>query len=131
MRLHPSERNEWIEDSLPHLSTLKRDQHFDIVLLVAVWQHVAPEHRLTAMRRLRNLIKWSGRLIMSVRHGPGASSRRCFECSDPGTVSLASDCGFDLIDSRSTDSIQQSNRDGGVRWTWLALAARAVGRNEP
>jgi 2-polyprenyl-3-methyl-5-hydroxy-6-metoxy-1,4-benzoquinol methylase len=122
MRLHPSERIEWIDDSLPHLRALEAPgQEFNVVLLVAVWQHIAPEHRPAAMRRLKTLVRSSGRLIMSIRHGPGAPSRPCFEASDAATVRLASDCGFELLEHRSSGSVKKTNRDAGVTWTWLVL----------
>jgi 2-polyprenyl-3-methyl-5-hydroxy-6-metoxy-1,4-benzoquinol methylase len=132
MRQHPFERIEWVADSLPHLSALAhRDGHFNLVLLVGVWQHVAPENRRAAMRSLRRLVKVSGQLIMSVRHGSGASSRPCFESSDAETIGLAGGSGFDLIGKCPADSIQQGNRDAGVTWTWLSFVAVEVDRDEP
>jgi SAM-dependent methyltransferase len=125
MRLHPSTRIEWVDDCLPHLSALaRRAEKSDVVLMVGVWQHVAPEHRLAAMQSLRRLLDLSGRLIMSVRHGQGAPDRPCFESSASETIRLARDCGFGLIESRPVGSVQQGNRDAGVTWTWLALAAK-------
>jgi 2-polyprenyl-3-methyl-5-hydroxy-6-metoxy-1,4-benzoquinol methylase len=45
-RLHADPRVRWIDDQLPELSALGRlGISFDLVMLTAVWQHVAPSDR--------------------------------------------------------------------------------------
>lgn len=60
----------WIEDSLPSLSHLtKQEISFDLILLSAVWMHVPPSERARAIRKLANLLKPGGKLVISLRHG--------------------------------------------------------------
>ena len=60
----------WIEDSLPSLSHLtKQEISFDLILLSAVWMHVPPSDRSRAIRKLANLLKPGGKLVISLRHG--------------------------------------------------------------
>lgn len=124
IRLHPSPRIQWVDDSLPHLkSFVESESMFDLILLVGVWQHVIPNERVTAMRSIRRLASVGGRVIISVRHGPGAATRPCFPATDTETIDMAKQCGLTLIDSRHAPSIQKGNRYAGVTWTWLVLTA--------
>ena len=60
----------WLEDSLPSLSHLtKQEISFDLILLSAVWMHVPPSERARAIRKLANLLKPGGKLVISLRHG--------------------------------------------------------------
>jgi 2-polyprenyl-3-methyl-5-hydroxy-6-metoxy-1,4-benzoquinol methylase len=60
----------WLDDSLPHLSKLRSLGHrFDLILLSAVWVHVPPTARERAFRILSELLKPSGVLVISLRHG--------------------------------------------------------------
>jgi SAM-dependent methyltransferase len=121
-RLHSSGRIEWVDDSLPALSiVLKANQRFDLILMNAVWQHVLPEDRPTAWDSLRRLAAPASRLILSVRHGPGAPNRETFPASDDVTIEQAQSVGFVLCKRRSAASIQERNRAAGVNWTWLAF----------
>lgn len=60
----------WIEDSLPALSCVtKQEVSFDLILLSAVWMHIPPSDRVRSIRKLANLLKPGGKLIISLRHG--------------------------------------------------------------
>jgi len=60
----------WLDDSLPHLHKLRSLGHrFDLILLSAVWMHVAPTARERAFRILSELLKPAGVLVISLRHG--------------------------------------------------------------
>ena len=122
--LHQSPRIQWVDDSLPHLnSVIESEAKFDLILVVGVWQHVSPNDRRAAMRSIRRLAAVNGRVVISVRHGPGAVTRPCFPTTDVETIEMAQKCGLALLDSRRALSIQKGNRDVGVTWTWLVLAA--------
>jgi len=122
MALHKSQRIEWLDDRLPDLCDLKsRKSRFDRVLLSAVWQHLNDAQRLVAMRSLADVTAPGGILIMSLRHGPCASSRRVYEARPEETIDLALREGFELIRRRQADSIQAANRAADVHWTWLAF----------
>ncbi|MDO6427172.1 methyltransferase domain-containing protein [Thalassotalea sp. 1_MG-2023] len=60
----------WLEDSLPALSNVtKQEVSFDLILLSAVWMHIPPSDRARSIRKLANLLKPGGKLIISLRHG--------------------------------------------------------------
>lgn len=120
--LHPSPRISWVEDRLPRLDRVGATQRrFDLVTLIAVWQHIAPEERAPALATLAALTAEEGRLILSLRHGPGAPQRPCFACDPDETIAGAGAVGLRVSARRSAPSIQQQNRDAGVTWTWLAF----------
>ena len=53
MKLHPSPRIEWLDDSLPELALVRRrGEPFDLILLSAVWMHFDTEQRAQAMATL-------------------------------------------------------------------------------
>jgi SAM-dependent methyltransferase len=121
--LHRSPHIEWLDDSLPALRrVLQRGETFDFTLLSAVWQHIDGNQRELAMPNLRALVARGGRLLLSVRHGPGVSTRPCFSATAEDAVELAQANGFRLVSHRSAASIQTANRQAGVTWTWLAFS---------
>ncbi|MFK0205314.1 class I SAM-dependent methyltransferase [Agrobacterium sp. NPDC090283] len=121
MRLHPSQRISWLDDSLPGLVKARQQGVFDLVILCGVWHHVDHGLRQTAMESLSEMTAAGGLLIMSLRHGPAPEGRRAFAISPSETTSEAARLGFTLIRQADVASIQAANRALGVRWTWLAL----------
>jgi SAM-dependent methyltransferase len=114
----------WVDDSLPRLARLRGSgERYDLVLLVGVWQHLPPETHEEAMAALADLLSTKGRLILSVRHGPGAVSRPCFPADVGHVCALAEARNLTLLCRRHAESLQQANRDAGVTWTWLAFEA--------
>ncbi|AEG01640.1 class I SAM-dependent methyltransferase [Methylomonas methanica] len=121
--LHPSSLVQWIDDSLPHLhQALESRGTFDLVLLIAVWQHLTPEERQISMTNMSKLLSRYGRLIMSIRHGPGSLDRECFPATVEETVYLACQSNLKVLAKRSAESVQPRNKAAGVTWTWLVLA---------
>lgn len=60
----------WLNDSLPALSSVtKLEVSFDLILLSAVWMHIAPSDRPRAIRKLANMLKPGGKIVISLRHG--------------------------------------------------------------
>lgn len=120
--LHGSTSFEWLDDRLPDLPRLmERQAVFDRVLLTGVWQHLSPDERRRAMPRLAALTSLDGLLILSLRHGPGAPTRPCFEAPPQDTIDAGAAAGLKLVLRRMAPSIQAANRASGVAWTWLAL----------
>ena len=120
MALHPEP--DWTDDRLPGLERVcALGEHYDLVLLVAVWQHLPPEQHRTGIAALAGLIAPAGRLILSLRHGPGSPSRPCFPTNPEAIVADAAEAGLRLVRRVAAPSIQQQNRDAGVTWTWLCL----------
>ncbi|MEM5294837.1 class I SAM-dependent methyltransferase [Burkholderia sp. JPY481] len=120
--MHPSERIEWLDDSLPDLALLiGRRIVFDVVMLTAVWMHLDARQRERAMPRVASLLREGGVLIISLRHGPVPAGRRMFDVTADETIQLASERGLTLVRELRTSSVQQANRDSGVMWTRLVF----------
>jgi SAM-dependent methyltransferase len=121
--LHSGSPFSWLDDRLPDLPALRaRGETFDHVHLSGVWQHLNPELRVRAMPVLADLTTPGGSVLMSLRHGPGAPSRPCFDCRPEEAIELAGKAGLLLLARRAAESIQPKNRAAGVHWTWLAFA---------
>jgi SAM-dependent methyltransferase len=122
MKLHPSPRIAWLSDVLPGLPcTLARGGRFDLVTLIAVWQHLDADQQREAIPNLAALVTPGGHLILSIRHGPGAPTRPCFPSRPEDVIALGAASGLHLVFRRETESIQAANRANGVTWTWLAF----------
>ncbi|MFP4894971.1 class I SAM-dependent methyltransferase [Paraburkholderia sp. EG304] len=120
--MHPSERIEWLDDSLPDLALLiARRIVFAVVMLTAVWMHLDARQRERAMPRVASLLREGGVLIISLRHGPVPAGRRMFDVTADETIQLASERGLTLVRELRTSSVQQANRDSGVTWTRLVF----------
>jgi protein-L-isoaspartate O-methyltransferase len=123
MRLHPSPSIQWVDDRLPFLPHILESQKtFDLVLLVSVWQHLTPEERPVSMANLSKLLSSGGRIIMSIRHGPGSPDRPCFPATASEAIELASRSGLKVLAQIAAESTQEKNRLAGVTWTWLVLS---------
>lgn len=124
MALHPSGDIRWLDDRLPTLERMIGEAvRYDLVLTIGVWQHVPSEEHGSAISTLSKIVGKGGRLIISVRHGPGSRTRPCFPADPDRIVNYARKCGLQLGMRRSAASIQEANRDLGVKWTWLCLEA--------
>ena len=67
----------WLTDSLPALSTItKQEVSFDLTLLSAVWMHIPVSDRARSIRKLANLLKPGGKLVISLRHGQTIEERK-------------------------------------------------------
>lgn len=124
MALHPHPRLMWVDDRLPDLAVLLEDgRPYDLILIVAVWQHLQPEHHPVAVSSLAAIMAPKARLILSLRHGRGSPSRPCYPASADSVVELAESEGLRLLSRRQSPSVQRRNMDQGVTWTWLCLGA--------
>ena len=73
---------QWVQDTLPELNNVYGLQmRFDLILLSAVWMHIPASSRERAFRKLANLLKPNGYLVISLRHGPNADEREMFDVS--------------------------------------------------
>ncbi|MGB2741950.1 MAG: methyltransferase domain-containing protein [Cognaticolwellia sp.] len=120
--LHPSPLIEWLNDSLPALAkTMQRKQSYQLALLISVWQHIPKDEKLVSLSNLYSILEEKGRLIISVRNGPGAKNRKCYPTSAEETIKLAQLSGFELIFRCNASSSQESNKKSNVTWTWLVF----------
>lgn len=114
MALHPSDKIQWVKDWLPTLHQIRYDSSgFNLILVVAVWQHLLPQDHRQAIRTLAGKVASEGCLIMSLRHGPGSTSRICYPADPDGIIRYAEDAGMRLLMRSSAKSVQQKNRDRG------------------
>lgn len=122
--LHPSPQIEWFNDSLPSLSgIIQRNELYELALLISVWQHVPKKEKLASLISLRSILCKDGKLIISVRNGPGSIKRKCYPTSAIQTIDFAQQCNFKLIFSHNAESVQVSNQKSNITWTWLVFTA--------
>ena len=120
---------EWITDSLPDLECVpgtaagshdqkSNHQGFGLILLSAVWQHVAPAHRARAFERVRGLLSPGGLTIITLRFGHSADSRLMYQVSEEEVLELSAAHGG-WVTRRERLPDRQGRPD--VTWTQLAL----------
>src|SRR3954470_15904371 len=86
-RLRPEPAISWVDDRLPDLPRVAAlGERFDYLLVSGVWQHLQRLERQQAILVLAALLGKDGRLIMSLRHGPGAANRPCFGAVPEETI---------------------------------------------
>ncbi|WP_100752975.1 class I SAM-dependent methyltransferase [Vibrio salilacus] len=110
----------WIDDSLPSLNkVINLGVRFDLILVSAVWMHVAPSHRERAFRKLSNLLAPNGRLVISLRHGNFNDKRQSYDVSAEELEQLAKDSALVVrhVSSMNSDSL---NRDD-VTWQTVVM----------
>lgn len=118
-RLHPSDRIRWVSDSLPDLARVPRlGLRFDLILLSAVWMHVAPAERQRALRKLATLLAPKGRIAISLRLGAPDAERAMHAVSLPELSALAQQFGLRIV--RTSDSGDRLGR-ADVSWTNVVL----------
>jgi SAM-dependent methyltransferase len=117
--LHPDHRIRWVDDRLPALATtLRLGLAADVILLSAVWQHIAPADRPRAFRKLVTLLKSGGLLAITLRHGPAEPERRMHEVSLEEVERLARAHGLAVVHTSTTPDRRARP---GVSWTQVAL----------
>lgn len=95
--LHPSERITWLKSELPGLDQLEASTGtFDVILLNAVWMHIAPQDRASSLQRIKQLLNQGGSIFVSLRLGPINEGRGMFEISASQFAVDAKGAGFDV-----------------------------------
>lgn len=116
-RLHPDPRVSWIDDHLPDLTRVSGQ--FDLILLSAVWQHVAPTDRPAAFRTLTGLLAPGGLLLISLRLGPPDLSRDMHPVSVKELRDLAAGSGLAVVREAPLP-----DRMGRSEITWVTVVLR-------
>jgi SAM-dependent methyltransferase len=115
-------RVRWVADRLPDLATVRHDgPRVRLAIGSAVWQHLEPEAQIRAIGSLAAILEVGGRAVVSLRRGPGASSRPVFPCDQRALVEAAARSGSRLVHRVERPSVQAGTRARGVTWTWLVL----------
>lgn len=118
-RRHGGPGVRWLNDRLPALDRVHRlGLAFDVVLLSAVWQHVAPGDRPRAFRKLATLMRSGAVLVMALRHGPAPADRPMHPTSAGEVEALARAHGLEIVLVRP--EVDGRNRPG-VSWTTVVL----------
>ncbi|MEM1412422.1 MAG: class I SAM-dependent methyltransferase [Pseudomonadota bacterium] len=120
-RLHSATRVEWIDDSLPELSSLGSEaKPFDFVLASAVWHHLDQSERAIAMSRVAELVAAGGVFALSLRHGPPGAGTHTFPTDHQQTITSAIGSGFETLVSL-TDLPSLIAGKSNVKWSKLAF----------
>ncbi len=112
-----------LRDRLPELKTVRGQ--YGLILVNGVWQHIEPADRPTALARLAALLDAGGRLILSLRHGPGHPDRPIAPIDTGETLAGAERLGLTLLRRADTGSVQDGNIANDVTWTWLVFEREA------
>ena len=117
----------WLTDSLPALSIItKQEISFDLILLSAVWMHIPISDRARSIRKLANLLKPGGKLVISLRHSASTDEaeqeRKACKmhtvCADE-LKQLATDVG--LFTKLETQKEDDKLGRGHVSWQTVVL----------
>lgn len=118
-RLHAAKKIKWLDDSLPDLDeVMDLERRYDLVLLSAVWMHLDPQQRRSAMATVASLTSPGGRIVLSLRHGPVPKGRRMFAVSAEETCALAAGQGLRVLHNKPHADFQ---RREGITWTILVF----------
>ena len=118
--IHADSPIRWTDDRLPGLDrTHALGLSFDVVLLSAVWQHVAPGDRRRAFRKLVTLLKPGGLLVLTLRMGPAPPDRPMHEVSLGEVEVLARE--FGVLVARVERMGGDAARRPGVDWITVAM----------
>lgn len=110
----------WLQDSLPDLTAVTRKEiSFDLILLSAVWMHIPDAQRARSLRKLANLLKPGGLLVISLRHGESGDERNMYEVSSDALAQMSTKLGLSplLITDKKPDVIGRAD----VSWQTVVL----------
>ncbi len=111
----------WINDSLPALSKVsKQEVSFDLILLSAVWMHIPPSDRARSIRKLANLLKPGGKLVISLRHGQTEDDykqRKMFDVSADELKQFATDVGL----FTKLETVKEDDKLGRDHVSWQTV----------
>lgn len=97
-RLHPNASIQWVNDSLPSLSTFADDTaSFDFILVSAVWMHLRSLDRPRALSRLHDLVRPGGLVVVTLRLGQPDKSRHIYSVSVREVLDQAANVGLKTV----------------------------------
>jgi len=123
-RIHPNINIKWIDDKLPYLRSVRRlGRRFRLILVSAVWMHLASRERRPALRTLARLLSDSGYLVITLRHGRIDPVRRFFLTSTDELVHLGDECALELV--RVTKHQPDQLARGAIEWQTVVFRRSA------
>ncbi len=115
----------WLQDSLPDLHAVtKQEVSFDLILLSAVWMHIPDSQRARSLRKLANLLKPGGKLVISLRHGPSGDERNMFDVCSDRLLQRGKKCG--LLPLLVTENHKDVLEREAVSWQTVVLQLRVI-----
>ena len=118
-RLHAEASFQWVDDRLPSLAKVTSyGLTFNLILINAVWMHIAQGDRPRSFRKLVNLLKPGGLLLMIIPKGHPDTSRGFFPVSRHEIETLAR--GHGAYTERYEVSDDLGGRDQ-LQWESLAI----------
>ena len=110
----------WMDDVLPDLvQVTKQEISFDLILLSAVWMHIPHSKRQRSLRKLANLLKPGGKLVISLRHGPSENDRQMFAVCSDELIQQAKE--FGLTPLLVTDKVDDVIGRDEISWQTVVL----------
>ncbi len=117
--LHPNPSIQWIKDTLPALKKVyELNLKFALILVNAAWMHVAPGSRERAFRKLVNLLKPGGILVITLRNGPLHDERVMYPVSTEEIHQFSNRFALEvLLKTESEDKLGRPE----LSWTTFVL----------
>ena len=117
--LHPHDAIHWVNDRLPDLKEVHRlEQVFDVILVSAVWMHLAHSDRSGAFDSLYTLLDPAGIMIIGFRKGTAADGPAMYPVTGDEIRHLAEQCGLDVIINIQNDDLYNRTE---VQWETIVL----------
>ena len=117
--LHPNSGITWVNDKLPELKAVRKlGDHYDVIILSAVWMHLPYHDRQPSFESILGLLKKEGLLYITLRHGPYEVVEGFWDIPDEELVQLIN--SYELREIEQTTENDLLNRPG-VSWTRFIL----------
>lgn len=117
-KYHESLDIQWEDEQLPNIPKASSQGPYDLILLSAVWMHVAQVQRKRAFRKLINLLAPGGTLAITLRKGPEIPERGIHEVTAEELESLSYDHGAVVV---HRDECPDQQRREDVHWNQIAI----------
>ncbi|MBU1238356.1 class I SAM-dependent methyltransferase [Myxococcota bacterium] len=111
---------DWRVDKLPELNTFKEEKaEYQLILVSAVWMHLTPDQQKRSLRKLTNLLRPGGIIVITLREGPSLDQRVMHRVCAEELKGLARGNALEILHQTSAaDSM------GRPEATWHTLVLR-------
>ncbi len=119
---HPGLSVEWIDSSLPDLSSLKKGS-FDLILASAVWMHLSPADRPRAFQRMASLLNPGAILAMTMKDGPADAEFPTYPVPVGEVELLARENRMEILFFENQKDLLGRN---GITWFHFAMRPQPI-----
>ncbi len=117
--LHPHDAIIWVNDRMPELKEVHRlELVFDVILVSAVWMHLAPSDRQQAFESLYTLLDPFAIMVISFRKGTSADGPAVYAVTGDEIRNLARQYGLDVIINIQNEDLYHRTE---VQWETIVL----------